>query len=789
MKKGTLALSAITGLLSLQVNAQFGTYLDGTSQNGFTFSQVRSVGIGDFNLSTPTEARLHVRNSILNQPTASGYNGYLFRTDGFDNVDNSWKMFTENSSTFSEIFKLETPANTTNLLFQTTQSTGDMLFNTGGANQRAIITSSGLMGINEATPGNFLHVSTGSAGSSGLRFGNLTSASTPGSNPGTGVLTVDSNGDVILVTDGGGSGSVTGQNGLSNLSSSVLELGGDATNPTQVAASAFSNNRELPLNGNNMLWSGNGQFNISSTSPFPYSASVVGKINLDNSEADANIFCRTNATSLPGTISYSGYFENLTTGKGNYGIYSKTRADDGTVAGYFDAHSTNNLSTVNAVAGVATGGRYAQAGNFFAQPDLSFPGTLETYGLLGVGTDGVNRTYGVFGSALGDEAPEKYAVFGTVPTTRASQKSYGLYGESSGGNISTYASNSKAYGVYGIGGLADQNFGVYGQVGHDGIGNYAFAVYGHGNTLVSYNEVYGGFFTAGDNLGDISPVNIGVYATAVQNTAVASYAGYFNGDVFINGTGSSPSGIFTTSDRTIKKDIEDIKGAAALLLQIKPKTYHLTNQNVPQLKMEEDRLQYGVIAQEIEEVMPEVVREVTVLSDYDQDHNPLHDKKRLKSVNYTALVPLLIAGFNEQQKTIEDLKAQQTDTEELKKQVAELKAKLDVLTQTSAGTTNNGQSINTSVISISDQNILVLNQNVPNPFAESTVISYNIPQTFGKAELVFNTVDGKFIKSMPINQSGAGSVTVFASDLSKGIYSYSLVIDGKVLDTKRMIKQ
>src|ERR1700754_604735 len=65
----------------------------------------------------------------------------------------------------------------------------------------------GLSGFNTLTPGNRVEISTGSGdpyfgsanGSSGLRFTNMTSGDTPGSNPGAGVLTVDANGDLILV--------------------------------------------------------------------------------------------------------------------------------------------------------------------------------------------------------------------------------------------------------------------------------------------------------------------------------------------------------------------------------------------------------------------------------------------------------------------------------------------------------------------------------------------------------------------------------------------------------------
>jgi len=82
-----------------------------------------------------------------------------------------------------------------------------------------------------------------------------------------------------------------------------------------------------------------------------------------------------------------------------------------------------------------------------------------------------------------------------------------------------------------------------------------------------------------------------------------------------------------------------------------------------------------------------------------------------------------------------------------------------------------------------------LNQNVPNPFAESTVISYNIPVDFTSAEMLFTTADGIVIKKVTISQKGKGQLTVYANDLTHGIYNYALVVDGKTIDTKMMVKE
>jgi hypothetical protein len=97
--------------------------------------------------------------------------------------------------------------------------------------------------------------------------------------------------------------------------------------------------------------------------------------------------------------------------------------------------------------------------------------------------------------------------------------------------------------------------------------------------------------------------------------------------------------------------------------------------------------------------------------------------------------------------------------------------------------------VNAETIGLSDRNAVVLDQNVPNPFAESTVIRYHIPASVVKAQLHFYDAAGKLVNTLEVNGRGDGQVSVFAQDLSSGTYTYALVADGQVVDTKRMIKE
>ena len=92
-------------------------------------------------------------------------------------------------------------------------------------------------------------------------------------------------------------------------------------------------------------------------------------------------------------------------------------------------------------------------------------------------------------------------------------------------------------------------------------------------------------------------------------------------------------------------------------------------------------------------------------------------------------------------------------------------------------------------MTLSNRTAIVLDQNVPNPFAEQTTIRFSIPESVKKAQLHFYDAQGKFLQSVDVTERGMGSLTVFGSDLSSGIYTYTLVADGVVVATKKMMKE
>lgn len=81
-----------------------------------------------------------------------------------------------------------------------------------------------------------------------------------------------------------------------------------------------------------------------------------------------------------------------------------------------------------------------------------------------------------------------------------------------------------------------------------------------------------------------------------------------------------------------------------------------------------------------------------------------------------------------------------------------------------------------------------LSQNTPNPFENSTSISYFIPETTGSAILRITDVHGAVVRDIPINLFGKGSVIIDNGMFKAGSYFYTLIIDDKKTDSKIMIK-
>ncbi len=80
-----------------------------------------------------------------------------------------------------------------------------------------------------------------------------------------------------------------------------------------------------------------------------------------------------------------------------------------------------------------------------------------------------------------------------------------------------------------------------------------------------------------------------------------------------------------------------------------------------------------------------------------------------------------------------------------------------------------------------------LGQNRPNPFNKNTIIDYAIPEYANQAMIRITSHFGQFMEEIPLPNIGKRQVEISGNNFSAGIYFYSLIVDGEILETKRMV--
>lgn len=334
-----------------------------------------------------------------------------------------------------------------------------------------------------------------------------------------------------------------------------------------------------------------------------------------------------------------------------------------------------------------------------------------------------------------------------------------------------------------IGGFfANNGYGPEGRVGINvgAVSDYVnLVVRSSYNTVTSNNErAFGTLNSAGANLLTCwadEHVTMGYSgaqttdARLVVNALNNGRAAFFNGDIAYSG------GAWTTSDSTLKQNAHPIQNARDIIDALSPKSYNFNQKSNPDLKLPRG-LHYGVFAQELERVLPDLVSEQTSPAVYDTAGNLMIASRQFKAVNYIELIPILTQLVKDQQSTIDSFRTT----------LNSFQARLDVCCPSPSKRTTQ-ESGDDLEVELSSFQSIVLNQNDPNPFSEQTHISYTIPVSVKNAEIVFYTENGTILKTVKINSRGEGKMNVYASDLSSGIYFYSLVADGKSIATKKMV--
>lgn len=251
--------------------------------------------------------------------------------------------------------------------------------------------------------------------------------------------------------------------------------------------------------------------------------------------------------------------------------------------------------------------------------------------------------------------------------------------------------------------------------------------------------------------------NMTVGESAAGRLSLDGYVGlegYINHNLVYRCSGSSGSfkffrnvetdGVYITSDSRLKTDIATIAPERAEdLSQLNPVSYRYRNaDNGNGINGAEpaDGIRFGLLAQDVKELYPELVKE---------------DEEGNLSVDYIGLIPLMLAKINT------------------------LQSQLDAM--------NGARLAPASVNGIEGTMTYRLYQNNPNPFKSSTVIACDLPETAADATIRVYDLQGQQITVLPVRERGHVAVTLDGGSLHPGMYIYALIADGREIDSRRMI--
>ena len=261
-------------------------------------------------------------------------------------------------------------------------------------------------------------------------------------------------------------------------------------------------------------------------------------------------------------------------------------------------------------------------------------------------------------------------------------------------------------------------------------------------------------------------------ANSVYTVDPASNLTTFPGDVTVTGT-------FMNSDRRLKNSINPFSDGLNIVRQLRPVSFRFNET----MKFNTNRTHYGVVAQELQEVAPYLVSP-SALKTYD-DEGYLQKSEDYLKIDDSAIKWLLVNAINDQQELLEEKEARIEDLEQKVDDLADIASKVDGLTQ-EIEQLKELLSLDETDVLLRGTSSAVLGQNYPNPYARETVIEYFLPVGITSAEINFHDQSGKLIKSVDLDDVGKGRLNLKVSDLPVGNYNYTLVVDGKVADTKTM---
>lgn len=262
-------------------------------------------------------------------------------------------------------------------------------------------------------------------------------------------------------------------------------------------------------------------------------------------------------------------------------------------------------------------------------------------------------------------------------------------------------------------------------------------------------------------------------------------------NALLRGSFDGTSGAYTTSsDRRLKKNIKGLEPVLEKVMRLEATRYQFIENNAKNIES------IGFIAQDVEVLFPEFVFK-----------NEEERSKGQYTMDYTGFGILAIKAIQEQQATIENLQIENkqviTENAALAQKVNNLEGKMEELYGLVERMTTLETNLQSCCLKHQNSNTrhqehdkpsenfqqdrAQLQQNFPNPFHQQTEIQYYLPSKVTTASLHISDLKGKVLKTYPLTGTGIGKVMLNGGQLTAGMYVYSLIIDGQLVDTKQMV--
>jgi FtsZ-binding cell division protein ZapB/regulator of extracellular matrix RemA (YlzA/DUF370 family) len=606
---------------------------------------------------------------------------------------------------------------------------------------KMVILNTGNVGIGSITPQNKLEITHGSANNSGLRFTNLTNNSSSIVNATNKVLSVNASGDVILVDDKQG---ITTTTNTLNLSGSTL---------TSTVNGVVSNSVTLP-SATGSFWSlGGNNTNITSTN---------------------NIIGITNANTNPLRF-FTNNSEKMTiTSNGNVGVGTILPADALTVYNNsgFRGLTIDGLSSLQSRLTFANNGTHTSV--------IYRPANTNN---LAIWANSASRDASYINTSSANIGINTTTPNNKLEITHGSANNSGLrFTNLTNSSSSLINSTNKVLSVNATGDviLVDDKQGTGNTTNSCNVSGSIPRL--NGPNSYTCSQVFDNGTSVG--VGVSSGFTYSSYSGATIGSNVPLSSG--NVKLEVNGVLRSTMSI-VTSDGKLKTDVKDLNEALSIVKSLKGKTYNWSSEFQKKTGVDNGR-HIGFIAQEIREVLPELV---------------IEDENKQLGVNYTELIPVLVEAIKEQQNQIDALKSgnkisseitsSNIDVDAMNKEMNQLKSenqmfkeKFELLEKSISLLCESGcAGLEKAKQNVEDVDALY--QSIPNPTDNEALINFYLSKKYNNVSIQINSLEGKSMETIMLDGAqGKGSVKIQLGHYAAQTYFYSLIVDNKVVDTKKL---